>query len=1501
LSIFVLFSSISIALQFPTVQTYVVHKTTDYISDLLDYPISIEYINISWFDNIQLKKVSVEDRNQNQMIYVDDATINFNLNALLGSVLTLDELTLRNGKVKVYKTQADTSDNLAAFIATIKKLTKPKKPRGKPKTVLIKKVKLENMFFGYYDKRKALIKDRFDYHHFKFDNINASITNFKVIADTLQIDVTGLNATERQTKLKIKNTDVLFTVSKYNMLFQNTSAHIGKSYVKTFLRLDYKDVDDLSSFNTKVKITARIDSSRMYSKDLGQFIPVLKPYNDYAAVKGNISGNVVNFDVNNLYFQFGRNSLVKGNGSFKGLPNVQETYTNFQFHNSSIKTTDLKQYFPTASYAIIKKFGSIKGTGEFVGFPYDFVAHGKFTTGLGKLDSDINFKILEKATVSSLYSGHLKTYGFNLGKFLNVPDKVGLIDMDGSLKGSGLTLANAVINLDAKISRIGINHYDYQNITTNAKLSDELFDGFISVADSNLVFTANGLINLKKNINRFNIRANFEKANLKPLHITDRKTFAITSFDLNFTGIKPDEIVGEVKFSNSYLLYEDSKEIFIDTLYARSTKQNDIRNFYLNSNLLGVNATGNFEFTDLYSDIITLVKEYKLNFKNDKAEIAAYYKKKRKETKQDKYSLDFAINVKNLNKIFNVYAPGLYLSPNTKIEGDFSHGSTVAINTSTHIDTLFYKEHEIYNSDLELSTSKFADSANVLGMVYAQSPSQALRGFPQTENFFFQGIWNKSNIDFQTSIKQKNSNNNIDLKGILSLAQDKQQILQLKNSSFSILNKTWNINNKNRISFSNEGILFNDFSVINDQQLLFLKGMLSTNPEKEAFLDIQNFELQTLNPLLEKTSVSGITNGSLTIKNIFKAINFTGNLNVDSLKVQGFLIGNVKGESAWDSQKERLDIHVNVVRENENIIGLAGFVKNNEEQKTQDLNLSAVLNKARLDILNPLMGNVLSNIGGTATGTFNISGNTHNVVLKGKAAVEKGTFKINYLNTTYFFDDFIYLDENMIGFKNLRLKDDLGNTAIVNGGIYHDNFRDFVLNLKANADNFKVLNTTEKDNAMFYGTAIVSGDIELLGAFNDFAIKANAVSKKGTRIFIPISDAEAYEKENFIHFTSKKEQAEASDSNKVNLSGIRMDFNLEITPDAYAEIIFDKRAGDIIRGNGYGNLKLEIDTRGDFNLYGKYNMVKGAYNFTLANLINKEFTIAPNSSISWYGNPYAGILDIDAVYQQSASLKPLIINYDDVLADKEGYKRSSVDVLLGLKGKLLSPNIDLGIKIRNYSGEAATYVAQFENSIQTNEQELNRQVFSLLVLGGFSAPSSFAGIAADPTSNLSELLTNQLGNWLSQVDQNLQIDMDLRGMDREALNTFNLRLSYTFLDGRLRVSRDGRFTNVQDDKQSNFSNIAGEWTIEYLLSPDGKLRLKLYNKNNQNQIATGMANPTSTSAGFSLLHTQSFNNIAEIFTKKKPTETDSGKTSNDSGKVAIPAQTPLLKEEELNP
>ncbi|HXA01582.1 MAG TPA: translocation/assembly module TamB domain-containing protein [Cytophagaceae bacterium] len=1493
---FLLLAAASIALQFPSVQTKAAHEVTDYLSEKLKFPVHLDRVDINWFDVLVLEGVSIKDPQGGQMIYVGELEVDFRITSLHKAKFNIDKATLRNGSVNLIRYAPEWKINMNEFIDVIKTLSAGDTTKQKPSPFKIDKISIENMAFSYNDNREPLDRAGFDHNHFGFDSVYADVTDLLAVTDTFRINVKNLRTKESHIQLRVHKINTLYTITPKRMSFENLYASVGRTIVEDHLEFNYDSILSMTEFNTQVRVISHIKNSTANFQDIAWFAPALKPYFEMAKVSGDFDGTVTRFDVNNLNLKFGKGSNIKGKASFDGLPNLDETFIEFRFNNTNIYAADLKQYLDDNSYSVVNKFGKMTGNGEYIGFFNDFVAKGNFNTDLGKIISDINLKVNNK---KSIYKGHLITQSFNLGKLVNHPDKIQLLDMDGNIQGEGFDLNDAELKLKAKIDRIGINNYNYRNIVTNAELSKSLFNGEIFVKDTNLHFTAQGKVDLRENVNEFKIKANFERVNLKPLHLSSVETLLRTNVDLNFKGIKPDDIVGDLRFTNTYLLYKDNKEIFIDFLHAESKKIGGQRNFNINSDLLSLNMIGNFEFTQLAQDAERLYNEYAMALKNDEKSLDAYYIQKRKGNKtHNKYNIDFDLSLKNINSLVSIYVPDLYLSRNGTIQGHFSEGYTSILTARGKIDTVIYKGDEVFDSQIELSASKLSDSSSILGIAYITSGSQKIKSLPETSNFSFEALWADNKINFTTGMAQKSSKNNGNIKGTLSFLPEKEELV-LHNSKFNLLNKTWNISEDNKIIFAHNEITFNNFTVSNASQVISINGTISDNADREAILKVRDFQIESINPLLSETKLNGTLNGDIVFKDLYKDLNMGGKIKLDKFLINNFLIGDVEGTSDYDVKQKRLNVNVEVHRLEKVIINLTGYMKASETGKNEDLNFLATLNQADIEILSPMFTGMLSDLSGKATGELKITGTIENPFITGKGFVQDGRLKVDYLGTTYHFEDNIYLEQNLIGFKKLNLRDEQGNKAVIDGGLYHDSFKNFVVNIKGYMDHFQVLNTTEKDNDLFYGEAIITGDMEMLGSFDDLQINANATSNKGTKVYIPLNTSSSLEQQNYITFKKVEEDKNKKTKDNIDLSGIKLNFNFDITPDAYAEIIFDKRTGDIIRGNGYGNLKFNIDTRGDFSMFGNYTITKGWYNFTLLGLINKEFNIQPNSKISWIsGDPYEGVLDMSAVYKENVSLKPLT---PDTLEQKKLTGKYPVNVLLDLQGNLSNPQITLGIDILKYPANASAIVTEFMSKIKSNDQEMNKQVFSLLVLRKFSGDNTFSGVSGSGsgTTNVSELLSNQLSNWLSQVDENLQIDIDLNSLDKTALNTFQLRLSYTMLDGRLRISRDqGGFQNYQSTNQaSNITNIAGEWTIEYLLSQDGKFRLKLYNKNNTNPLLASIVNTNSSSAGFSILHTESFSSLKELFHRKKEvvqdtTETDAIKELEDKQKKQ--------KEEEQN-
>jgi len=121
-------------------------------------------------------------------------------------------------------------------------------------------------------------------------------------------------------------------------------------------------------------------------------------------------------------------------------------------------------------------------------------------------------------------------------------------------------------------------------------------------------------------------------------------------------------------------------------------------------------------------------------------------------------------------------------------------------------------------------------------------------------------------------------------------------------------------------------------------------------------------------------------------------------------------------------------------------------------------------------------------------------------------------------------------------------------------------------------------------------------------------------------------------------------------------------------------------------------------------------------------------------------------------------------------------------------------------------------------------------------------------------------------------------------MDQEAFNAFQLRMSYTFMNGRLRITRDGTLGNQSQptggtENRNDLATAIGDWTVDYLLSADGKFKVKMYSRTNVNPLVNNLNTQNAFTTGVSLMHTQSFNEFKDLLKSnrnknRKPIEND---------------------------
>ena len=1504
-TIIAVFVFVAVAMAIPTVQTFLGHKASDYLSYLLDFDINIEKLEINLLNNeLDLKGLHIVDHNGKTMVSLELLAVQMNPIQGIGQKdIVLEQLDLKQGEINLIYDESGQL-NINEFIAQINALTRPKKPRPKKEAsaFTIERGYLEGILLTYHDPRVDSVDQGFDYGHFQLERLSGFISNFSIAAGDIQLQANSLKAIDERSGLKIKDLTTTFRLNDTSMQFNELYAEINRSVLRDSLVFNFDSIKAMSQFIQSVDIQANIKESAIHTRDLALFAPAVSQYSDIWQLSGRFSGTVEDFFVDNLKLGLGDNTYLEGSVDAEGLPAIEVTLASIRLDKAQIDTRDLKQYITDEeAYRYTRKFGLVQVSGRFDGFISDFVANGSFETQLGRIDSDIH---LITSDAIPRYKGRLATNNFQLGELIDQPKVVGALTMEGNIEGKGFSLDQLSAYVDVQVPSVEILGYRYTNIKADGTFEERYFNGRFDINDPSAIVSVEGEIDLRETLNkedwvRLNVQGNIEKLALEQLGLIGFPLHLATRLDLQTQGASIETVKGRAAIRDMQLEYKE-ESLVIDSLFFYANKaESGERQFELISDLATLKASGNFTFEEISRHFNELVEEYSIGLKNDAEEIEKYYKAK-KRTEEDKaFTFNYEAQLKNVNPLLHIFEPTAHIAPNTDIRGYFNGGETTKFlfETNQPIDSLVYKDYHLYKVNIDLESSKSTYENDILAQLDINSQEQDF-SFVETENYILNATWYDGSISFITTIKQQDTTNNAQLEGYVMFEEDRTQI-EFGPSYIQIANAKWQVAPYRTITLYNDSartIGFEQIALSNQGQQILIDGYLADSTAKRNLaIDIEGFEISFFNQFVDR-ELDGTLFTQLTLSDIYQQIKLEGSTDIEGVAIDGFFLGHVSGKSLWDAETNRIKLDFNVFSRVDYIL----FVEGSYGLKDQSLDFLVELRNTEMSIIEPFAKEYISELGGQVSGKVLIKGNTQAPKVSGVLDFNQSRFKVNYLGTKFTFSDKVYISEDEIKIKRLRLLDSKNHVAIVRGSIYHQSFKNLYFRLFSEFDNFILIDTEREDNDLYYGTAVVTGEASIIGDAEDIKISGNISNERGTKIFIPLDGYETTTQKNYIEFVDLhaiRQDTVAQTIQQLSLKGIRMDLNLDIDENAYFEIIFDQKAGDIIRGRGEGKIQMAIDTKGEFSMYGDYYIKQGSYNFTLMNLVNKKFEIRDNSRILFVGGLFDAELQVFASYDQPTSLAPLV---DPALLESESgnpdfTRRYPVSVLLELNGALLAPDIKLSLDFKEaertiQDANLRIALINYQATLANNEQELNRQAFSLILLKVLSPPNALSEVSAASSSgrNLSELLSNQLSHWMSQVDENLQIDVDLLNSDVNNNNAYQVTLTYTFMEGRLRVTRDGL---VDTQNQNTAANIVGEWTVEYLLTKDGRYRLKMYNRNTPDISADNINGNTTTTAGFSITQTQNFNTLRELFGLKPKEKKNKKKRKKE--------KTPEEEEEEI--
>jgi len=1455
-----------LVLQIPEVQTFLVKRISGHFSDQINSTISVGKIEYRFFNRLSASDILLKDKNNDTLLYSKNTIIGF-------KKIDFKNRSLRLGRVILVKpvfaliTDSSGSMNLTWYLNLFKKQSDS---TNKNKiNLIIDQIDISDASFSYVKKSSIPSKTKIDFNNLKLTSINGILEDLKIINDTITFNIYNLGFHE-SSGFQVKRMSSSVVLSKLSYLLKSASFSCDSSI---FNISRFGMISDSSSsfknFTEEVKLDILLEKSLISTSDLQYFIPALSGINESGTISGKILGTISELRGRNIALSFRDHTSISCDFDLSGLPSIENTFIYIGVNSLKTNAEDFKYFkLPGKDSLIISdifyKLGNVTFNGSFTGFTTDFVTYGEIRTSQGNFRTDISLRPDEskKYRIKGLLIGK----DINLGELTGKKDMFGKLNMQSNVDGYAYSFKKFETNLTGKIDSIEINRYKYRNMTLNGVFTEKTWDGSINIEDENIRLSLMGLLNFKEKLPEFDftlnvVNANLYKLNIDKLDTTSSLTMLLTS---NFKGSSIDNLDGEIKLLNSSFI-KYGKNLELNDFLIRTFTENNKPVLSLQTDFVNAKITGYYNFSTLNR----LIKSTMATL------MPSQYPDEIKQSELKKNNFNFEINFKKTNKINEFFRTGFLLSDNSDFKGAVFPDSVIKIEGTAKSLTVRKSQFSDFHLDANVSGSELfmnvtSSSLKLIGQSEIKNFSLNINTKP--DNFVFKLEWD----DKEENINHGNFIARGKIAKRISGKENGNAILTIDIDSTDIYSrsKLWKIS-QSTIRIDSNSINVNKLRVKYDNNYYLINGTVSEDLSDTLHLEFNGIDISPLNYFINRNTArdtnavalnfKGRINGKILVTNVYKNLMVESNIVVNDFSLLGSEFGSISLLSVYDINRK-----VALIKAENNQAGVKKLdIEGYYDPALKRIDLNAIASNVKIDALNPLLKIFASGIDGTVTGKLNLSGEPGKIILKGAVMAENSSITINYLQTKYNLNDSVLFDKRGIKFNNLKITDPEGNIATLSGSVDHKNFREYSADLIINTNKFLVLNTKQKDNQMFYGTVYATGVTTIKSIGNSVSFDISARTDNNTKFFIPLNKSLSVSENSFITFINT--QTVKDSINRINKTEAvssaqkqsRMDVNidLEVTPEAEVQIIFDSKVGDKMTGHGSGNLNINLNRKRDLRISGDYVIEDGEYLFTLGNLLNKRFYVENGGRIMFSGDIYNAEIELRAIYKNlRTSLYP-ILPFDPKYND-----RIAVEPVLNLSGKLFNPNVKFDINLPSADEETRALV---KNAL-SSEEEINRQFLYLLVMNSFIYQSTATATATGTSAmavTTTEMITNQLSNWISQISNDFDLGFVYRpGSGNKDINPQELQVAMSTQILNDKVSINGNFDiRGAANNTNNTDQLTGDFDAEIKITE--KIRFKVFNR--FNDISTGKGPYTQ---GIGILFKKDFNKFSDLFGKKVKTD-----------------------------
>ena len=1419
-------------LRLDAVQHRAANYVTDAIQQLSDIPLSIGSVQVQHMNKVVLKNICLTDQRGDTAVNIPKITAHLSPLHMLKGNIRINTLMIGGPTVKLYRENESAPLNIQFVLDKL--AGDSTKEKSRLPDIRINQIQLYDGYASYNVENTPKKEGLFTPQHIEVKNILCNLSLKRLNSDTLSLHIRSIRG-EESSGIKIEQLQAKVNASPEEIKIEDLYLEMPSSE----LHADHLTlgVNDKKRFH----IYGNIYSDAITVHDFKALHPALATDLPSLALHIRTKGNERKATADISIEAIDKSLSLDGYATISNSLTPEKRAIEINITESNIKSSAITHIQKilndsTGRLNIIKRISHINIAANAKYAAKELHGDIDLVTPRGNITGNI---IIDK---KKKYATTLQAMAVDLGTILQEKD-LGRCDIEftanGTMSeetptGSFLTNINQIEYRGYKHSPIIIEgSHGKENLATTARFTDPNACGEITFFKEK-----------RGSIAEYRLKAKIDTLRPRDINLSNNcegRLSAMLEGDYEIHGNGKSQLDARI-YNITHATSEWEKSM--RTFHITDNNLSDTRLFLLSSDFMDMNIAGHFSYKGIANTFINILHNHLPALSGITAPRKA----------NNEYS--FKIEIKETDWISNLLGLPFTINELSTITGSCD-------DNRQH----FHFNARLHNCDINGGKYRSIDATAISKSDKIALNAKISRPQVIAKKILYDNAENDMAINIGCTAHSNHINSNIHWERLvqpIGNGKFETDITLSKNESGRIAFEanvkpndiTYNDTQWKllpcRIASDGSRYTIDKFCLQSDKQWIKIDGAVGELEEDLLAINIKEVSVEEILNLVNFHSVDfgGRATGDILLSRMLGNTQFRSELNVKKFSFEEGYMGDLDVKGAWNEQEKAVYLTGDIYDINNSHTVVSGFVS----PANDTINLRIEADRARVEFLNSMLDGILSEVKGNATGTISVVGPLGGPNLIG-AIRANGSLKLNVTNTKYnMIDGLVDFTHNKMAFNNFPIADIYGNRGRLNGSVNHNSLSHFTCTLNVDAENLLAYHTKEFGEFPFYGTAYATGAVSLTADDRGIFLYAKVRSGKGSSFVYDASSTGSVTNNNFITFTDhskrfyhsiQKERKEIYRNNL--LSRLKLEFNLDITPDMQLKVFTNKKSDDYIDLYGEGPITAIYDEKDGFSMKGILDLHRGTYKFTMQDIFPKEFDIIKGSTLTFEGDPFAAELNLKTKYLVSnASLSDLDPN-------GKRYKSVKVNCLMDITGKLEAPQLSFDLELPDANEEQRELLA---SAVTTPEQK-NMQFIYLMGIGKFYTYDYNRNTNSDTESStameslISNTISGQLNNMLSQIIDNR--NWNISGNFSSSERGWNSMEVEGILEGRLLDNRlliNGNF-GYRENPMAN-TNFVGDFEVQWLLDPNGKVSLKAYNKTNDRYFSESTL--TTQGAGIILRH-----------------------------------------------